>query len=1770
MMTNVHISPRFKGHSVHKEFLSVDRPSPEGAGSSSCDSHTAPWTGFTPSHPTPFTHSLLRSKLTKESLNGCGEYNSIRSIGTQRHTGHLCKKCVSYFNIFRGEAFKQIIDGNLSTKDPSLPIHLYESMKAPAGALEAWSNVDGRCSVCSTHFSQLKQEAIRTILTQDRAIWTTSSTANISSTGLGSQTLPRTSSHRPAASKPHQRSCNEAPDFWIRDRQHLEAMLQMSSCNGINSASQKTSQSPLHAQMEPEKESMTSSTLCNYNSSQPSRASSMSSLLPAGTSAAVSFFVKAVQKLNVMVRRGRQYSESGAFQNTTNFSSLLQKSFPPTPANFFQSASKSKEPPVMGKVKVMLRVCPVSASDASQPHCVKLDQRKKQITVLNVATHNTTYTQSTGTAFSPKSFTFDAAFGHDSTQAEICESSLCDLLHCVLAGADGCILSFGQTNAGMTYTMFGHDGCVQTLGVIPCAISWLFKLINRKKDKTWANISVSVTAVEVCGENNAIRDLLSDVDAGKENYKQDAYLIEDPIYGIQLCNHSVLNAPTPEIAASLLDAAIASRNSGMVNSGGTPGHRCHMFFTLHVRQQHIGGSTKSGMNVDQSKLSLVALGSCVGERDSGVCLADLGNIIIAKLTRHKHVPNKGNKLAMLLQDCLSNINCTTTIIAHISTSSEDLTETLCTMQTASRIRRLQKRTRKSSSSSPGGGSSGNERKPHNTTRLRTFQSTGTLDQDLSSPSFFGEPGVRPGSAKSFESVIDHPGLLNKEVSDRSGEVWPIIPSSLKSKLESKKRSLMKLCDISPPLAYRMKQLSIEKDKEESVPTLLQDRSEFECLKCNTFAELQNRLGNIDVDKERRGLVGMDPCKDQAANTVSKAPQLSQAENYKSISTDVQTSNKSDNTRQGSSPKRFPVIQNSEEIKSAVNSLVVQTCSPQLDAVKQCDHMIHDLSSSRSKPNIEKTEISLPLRLEEESMQSHDSTIQPGTRISPAGKSAPRSGSSSSSSSSLSNGLGSPHTVASVNENIPHCMLKHQREMKATITVTVQQPLDLNGQDELVYSVVEEVTINGTNENGKAKILSVRDSPSLQSLTSGSRPVRIIGSVGQEHTTSFLNSGTKEQTSETEFALESSDVTFQKKAFVQPTSVSTNVDNVRVESKEPPQCDAWSDVPLTEEVRDMAKAGPSCNHPKHYEISKSRQYDCDIIKEQSSVMSNFKDAPQLHMNTEHKNPPSPRETLERTQYIMVKQRSKDNAPLPSTYKNSPNAKQNKEESRMSRSTMLNQWQSLETENETTKAPHEDSSKLFNARLKALSSRSHTLDLSTSGTPLSLPGSLEGICTSPRFKNKRETGRINIPTHSCSMDDAANFKEEFENFVIGRASQSFGRVPTFFPMHDVDANDTTQCKIVRSKASYANKSMSSSKIQRMSDSSPMNSTQNLSSKSNGYSMNKTTSLSCNGLSTNQSHWSTQSLSTKSSALPLKGRIELLKSSRDSLCNSSQGGSDLDETEEHLSTKPLATTLPSPYSWITAPRKPSGHASDTTSVLSGELPPAMCKTALLYNRSSMVSSGYDSMRRESEATISSSSTHNSFSDQSCSPGAAKGARSTKKKANLGSSPRALSQDSLLTLKRSASGPKMQWADRGRSDSYEIKVYEIDHVDSIQKRAGTGNKRIVRFSAQLKFLEHRQQRIAEVRLKYNLLKRELDHAKQHLMIDPGKWSREFDLWQTFEVDSLEHLEALEQVTERLERHVNLCKAHVLMVTCFDEKPKRKQKSRHRPPVDHKGFVAI
>ena len=70
--------------------------------------------------------------------------------------------------------------------------------------------------------------------------------------------------------------------------------------------------------------------------------------------------------------------------------------------------------------------------------------------------------------------------------------------------------------------MIGVDDSPQNLGIIPCSIAWLFKLINEQKEKTGARFSVRVSAVEVTGKQEKLKDLLADVAGGKifqEYYK---------------------------------------------------------------------------------------------------------------------------------------------------------------------------------------------------------------------------------------------------------------------------------------------------------------------------------------------------------------------------------------------------------------------------------------------------------------------------------------------------------------------------------------------------------------------------------------------------------------------------------------------------------------------------------------------------------------------------------------------------------------------------------------------------------------------------------------------------------------------------------------------------------------------------------------------------------------------------------------------------------------------------------------------------------------------------------------------------------------------------------------------------------------------------------------------------------------------------------------------------------------------------------------------------
>ena len=56
-----------------------------------------------------------------------------------------------------------------------------------------------------------------------------------------------------------------------------------------------------------------------------------------------------------------------------------------------------------------------------------------------------------------------------------------------------------------------------------------------------------------------------------------------------------------------------------------------------------------------------------------------------------HFVGRESKLTMLLRESLGNVNCRTTMIAHISAAAGNYAETLSTIQIASRVLRMKKK-----------------------------------------------------------------------------------------------------------------------------------------------------------------------------------------------------------------------------------------------------------------------------------------------------------------------------------------------------------------------------------------------------------------------------------------------------------------------------------------------------------------------------------------------------------------------------------------------------------------------------------------------------------------------------------------------------------------------------------------------------------------------------------------------------------------------------------------------------------------------------------------------------------------------------------------------------------------------------------------------------------------------------------------------------------------------------------------------------------------------
>ncbi|XP_050989132.1 kinesin-like protein KIF26A isoform X1 [Labeo rohita] len=1081
----------------------------------------------------------------------------------------LCKQCQMTIAELRRQALA--LSDPASFKDPGFASFIIDQLQVPDWSLKG-GHEGTRCQVCGTPAQQLKQQALQTLQELYPASdmpslppntfpghptrLTTHSVVTLSSRPTKSRIPHPAHSVLPVGERQRELGWSQSPSssagalkpsmqvtmggrpltgtissVTIQAQQYLEGMWSISRVN--NFLPQPNPTQGIVGQGE--QSEWHSDTTISRVTLTPSRQRSpvqFGQAVPASsdhpTSAAASFFIRAAQKLNLSSKRKKQqpplvYPQEPSIY-PTNFSAVLQFSPPPAPPCLLRAGSKAKENPGMGKVKVMMRICPsLGIVDSSESMSfLKVDTRKKQLTLYDPSLNTQpTSVHRRAVLPAPKMFAFDAVFAQDASQAEVCSGTVAEVIQSVVNGADGCIFCFGHVKVGKTYTMIGMDSSTQGLGIAPCAISWLFKLINERKEKTGTRFSVRVSAVEIYGKDESLQDLLSDVPTGslQDGQSPGVYLREDPICGTQLQNQSELRAPTAEKAALFLDAAIAARSTNRPDADEEDRRNSHMLFTLHIYQYRMEKSGKGGMSGGRSRLHLIDLGSCekvlCKSRDAGggLCLSltALGNVILALANGAKHVPYRDSKLTMLLRDSLGNINCRTTMIAHITDSPANYAESLTTIQLASRIHRMRKKKSKYASSSSGGESSCDEGRIRRPPHLRPFHPrTVALDPDL--PSFLSDPDYSSSSEQSCDTVIYvGPGgaaISDRELSDNEGPpaFVPIIPS-----LNRKQRG-----------------------KEGPV-----DRDHF---KCNTFAELQERLECIDGSEEPTDFVGESGGNSASPKMDRDATKLKEGSGCISVSPKTPTkallstqdsiSKKSISvaSKLPGSPKHASKLEHSK-LQSATSEKDLRDMSESLcrtsadgEKVQMSDNgtllctagkQSKPVASQYSEPVVrEKVFFSKklpkpappPPQQKDYVRVSNESEEKSATRIPPIGMSHQKRGDSNESSPVKVHHL-NPRASGEMRSNLrERCM---EKDILRT-TVTLKQPVELNGEDELVFTLVEELSIGNIVDNGRpSSIVSFNSDCSLQALASGSRPVSIISSINDEFDAYTCNVGTSE-------------------------------------------------------------------------------------------------------------------------------------------------------------------------------------------------------------------------------------------------------------------------------------------------------------------------------------------------------------------------------------------------------------------------------------------------------------------------------------------------------------------------------------------------------------------------------------------------------------------------------------------------------------------------------------
>ncbi len=299
----------------------------------------------------------------------------------------------------------------------------------------------------------------------------------------------------------------------------------------------------------------------------------------------------------------------------------------------------------------------------------------------------------------PKIFEFDYVFNEHSTQEDVYEEVTL-LIQSMVQGNNICIMSYGQTCTGKTYTIQGEEN---NKGIASRAAEELFDIfdnllkknnnLNKKNNKNITNLDflnnpyfvkarLTMTIIEIYNEQ--IFNLL-------EESTPNLSIYEDSNGNLIIPDLSPVNINNFEEANKLFKLAEKFRHIAATEFNERSS-RSHCIFSFHVKlTDNENKITRSTLHViDLAGSERISKGQNNNERikkeaiSINLSLHSLSNVLSSIANKSNHIPYRDSKLTHFLKNSL-NENYNILLLLHISPNVKDLSETISTLQFGERI-----------------------------------------------------------------------------------------------------------------------------------------------------------------------------------------------------------------------------------------------------------------------------------------------------------------------------------------------------------------------------------------------------------------------------------------------------------------------------------------------------------------------------------------------------------------------------------------------------------------------------------------------------------------------------------------------------------------------------------------------------------------------------------------------------------------------------------------------------------------------------------------------------------------------------------------------------------------------------------------------------------------------------------------------------------------------------------------------------------------------------